>query len=59
MTDPNKIANDIFNREIARELIIEAGGEGTDSEVDEILSVSSNPWDAGILFAMINKTRTK
>lgn len=47
-----KTVNDVFTQEIARELIIEAGGEGTDAEVEEMLRVSSNPWDAGILYAM-------
>lgn len=45
---------DIFNKEIARELIIEAGGCGSDEELEEIWSkCGNNPYDAGILFSLL------
>lgn len=46
----------IFNKEIARELLIEEGADATDELVDRILEISPNPWDAAILYKVLQRT---
>lgn len=51
------LAFDTFNREIVRELIVEAGSAGTDDDVERIWSkCGGNPWNAGILWRMLHIT---
>lgn len=43
--------DEILKFEIARELIIKAGGEGNDEQVQEILDAcKGHPWDCGVLY---------
>jgi hypothetical protein len=43
----------IFNREIARELLLELDPDTNDALVDKLLAISPNPWDVQILYAML------
>jgi len=45
---------DVFKFEIARELIIESGGSGSDEQTSHLLAAAKgNPYDCGILYAML------
>lgn len=46
---------DILSFEIARELIIESGGSGSDDQTKFLFDMAKgNPYDCGILFAMLS-----
>jgi hypothetical protein len=48
-----------INREIARELLLEINIEADDALIDGIMDISSNPWDAPILYTMMQFKETK
>lgn len=60
MTSPIDLEQDIddtFNKEIARELIIEHNPNATDAMVDTVWAAcKGNPWNAGILYVMLEHT---
>lgn len=52
--------DDIIKFEIARELIIEAGGEGKDEQVQHILDLcKGHPWDCGVLYTIMEAAKAK
>lgn len=43
----------IFNREIARELLMEVNPDTDDELIDKMLAISPNPWDSAILYQLL------
>jgi hypothetical protein len=48
-----QITDEVLNIEIARELLLEINPEISEAEIKGMLVISSNPWDAPILYKML------
>lgn len=59
-TNIDSIMADVFNLEIARELLIEVNKDITDAEVESVMSkCGGNPWNAKIMYQLLNKGKLK
>lgn len=52
-----KDLEETFNKEIARELMLEVNPSVTDADVEFVYSACRpNPWDAGVLYSLLLKS---